>query len=242
MYAHSDSTLYSVDLTNKALVVIGPFNASAGSGSATGNVVMTDLAVAPDGTIYVISEQALYTASATNGQATMVGSLTSCGTEMVALTNTADGRLFVGDFHGSLCEIDITTNPPTVKPPMTMSNGMALTGDFVGVGNGTIYGTAYNTADHSGSGTQASNDLVTVDLTNGNTTVIGPTGYPDLFGVAAANNEIFGFTHDGTGHVITIDPMTGAGAPFGTFTDPNSGQGIAFAGAGVNSMVAVTIQ
>lgn len=241
MYAHSNTTLYSVDLAGKSLNTIGPFNASAGSGSGGGSVIMTDLAVAPNGTIYVVSETALYTVSASNGQATLVGSLTSCGQEMVALTNTADGRLFVGDYSGSLCEIDITTTPPTVKPPLTMTNSMALSGDFVGVGNGTVYGTAYKTSDASGQGTQASNLLVTVDLSTGATTEIGATGYPDLFGVAAANNQIYGFTHDGTGRVVTIDASTGSGTLFGTFTD-GSGQGIAFSGAGVNAMVPVEIQ
>jgi hypothetical protein len=41
---------------------------------------------------------------------------------------------------------------------------------------------------------------------------------------------------------VTIDPMTGAGTLFGTFTDPMTGKGISFAGAGVNAMVPIQIQ
>ena len=44
---------------------------------------------------------------------------------------------------------------------------MALTGDFVGVDDGTIFGTAYNLTDKANTGTQANNVLVKVDLTNG---------------------------------------------------------------------------
>src|SRR6266436_5228163 len=63
IYAHSDTVLYSINLATKALVVVGPFNTLMSD-------VITDLAVAPDGTIYIISETALYTASAADGHAT----------------------------------------------------------------------------------------------------------------------------------------------------------------------------
>ncbi len=50
---------------------------------------------------------------------------------------------------------------------------------------------------------------------------------------------MFGFTHDGSGRVVTIDVATGQGTLFGTFVDPATNQGIAFAGAGVNSMITI---
>ena len=67
---------------------------------------------------------------------------------------------------------------------------------------------------------------VTLDIPTGAVTQIGSTGYPKLFGVAFANGQVFGFTHDGTGDVVTINPMTGVGTPFGTFKDPATNQGI----------------
>ena len=57
---------------------------------------------------------------------------------------------------------------------------------------------------------------------------------PKLFGVAYQTGEVFGFTHDGSRNVITIDRTTGVGSLFGTFSDPTTGHGISFAGAGVN--------
>ena len=50
---------------------------------------------------------------------------------------------------------------------------------------------------------------------------------------------MIGFTHDQTGHVVSIDPATGASTPFATFMDPSTNQPISFAGAGVNSLVPV---
>jgi len=232
VYAHSDTVLYVVDVQAKTLNTVGPFN-------APGNDVITDLAVAPDNTIYVISNTAIYTASPTDGHVTKLGSLAACGSKGVALTTTPDGKLWTGDFMGTLCQIDTTQAPPEVLSPISMTSGMALSGDFVAVSNGTVFGTAYKKSDSANAGTQLDNVLVKLDIATGAVTQIGPTGYPKLFGVAFAANQVFGFTHDGTGHVITVDPATGTGTLFGTFMDPTSHQGISFAGAGVSSLVPI---
>jgi len=229
IYAHSDGVLYTIDLVTKALVTIGNFNAPS-------NDVITDLAVAPNGTIYVISETALYTADATDGHVTKVGSLSACGNKGVALTTTADGRLWMGDFMGAICQIDFSVNPPVVKAPVMMSDHMALAGDMVGVDNGTVFGTAY---DLNQSATQNNNVLVKVDVSTGAVTQIGASGFPKLFGASFSEGKVFGFTHDGTGRVVTIDTATGAGTMFGTFMDPATNKGISFAGAGVNSLVVI---
>ncbi len=240
VYAHSDTVLYTIDLVGKTLVKVGDFNApNITVGSTTKPDPITDLAVAPNGTIYVISELSLYTASAIDGHVTKVGSLSTCGQRAVALTTTSDGRLWMGDFMGAICEIDISGASPVVKAPVMMQGGFALSGDMVGTGNGTVFGTAYRLSDAANSGTQVNNLLVTVDVATGAVTMIGSSGYPKLFGTAAQDNVIFGFTHDGTGRVVMIDKTTGHGSIFGTFTDPATSMGIAFAGAGVNSLVVI---
>jgi hypothetical protein len=235
VYAHSDTVLYTIDLGAKTLVKVGNFNAPPASGGTSPDVI-TDLAVAPNGTIYVISETALYTASSADGHVTKVGSLSTCGQKGVALTTTSDGRIWMGDYMGAICQIDISGAAPVVKAPVMMQGGLALSGDMVGIGNGTIFGSAYKLSDQS---TQNDNLLVTVDVTTGAVTQVGATGYPKLFGVAFQQNQVFGFTHDGTGRVVTIDTMTGAGTMFGTFMDPATSKGISFAGAGVSSLVTI---
>ena len=236
VYAHADHVLYKIDLQNKTLVTVGPFKAPMVNGKED---VITDLAVSPtDDTIWVISNTNLYTASAVDGHVTLVGPVTSCGMVAVALSFSHDGTLFAGDFLGSFCRIDPTTKPPTVTPVNMIGSGMALAGDLVAVADGTMYGTAYKTTDQTGKGTQANNVLVKIDPNTGAVTQqIGSTGYGKLFGVAFALGQVFGFTHDGTGDVITIDPQTGKGSLYKSFKDPSTNMGISFAGAGVNANV-----
>ncbi len=246
VYAHSNDTLYTVDIANKALVKIGPFNApTVGTGKTAGPDVIQDLAVTPDNTIYVISKTTLYTADPKDGHVTVVGGsanvglLGACGMDNVALTTTPDGKLYSADYQtGSFCEIDPTKSPPGVTKIGTLGSNLAISGDIVGLGDGSIYGTAYNLSDPSTSGTSINNVLVKLDPTTGSMQMnLGATGFPKLFGVALANDQFFGFTHDGSGDVITIDPKTGKGTLFNTFTDPMTGKGIPFAGAGVSSLV-----
>ncbi len=240
VYAHSNTVLYTIDLVSKNLDTVGNFNAPMITvGSTMEHDPITDLAVAPDGTIYVISETALYTASALDGHVTRVGSLASCGQKGVALTTTSDGRLWMGDYMGAICQIDITQNPPVVDAPVMMQGGLALSGDFVGVGNGTVFGTAYKLSDPANTGSNMNNLLVTIDVTTGAVTQLGSSGYPKLFGTAFQDNVVFGFTHDGSGRVVTMSTTTGAGTLFGTFKDPATNMGISFAGAGVNSLIVI---
>ena len=240
VYAHGDHILYSIDLMAKTLVTVGPFNApKVGSSEDT----ITDLAVGPDNTIYVISKTNLYTASATDGHVTLLGAVTTCGTDNVAMTTTPDGKLFVGDYQGAICRIDISTTPPTVMQIGSVGSGMALSGDLVGVSDGTVFATAYKLADPANMGSNINNILVKLDTTTGAMqTQVGPTGFPKLFGVSYALGQVFAFTHDGSGDVITVDPSTGKGTLFNSFMDPSTGKGISFAGAGVNPMVPVVIQ
>ena len=242
VYAHSDHELYHIDLKNKLLVLIGKFGAPQVRDSA-GKMVedtITDLAVAPDDTVYGISHTNLYAANPKTGQVTLLGPVTACGDFAVALTFAADTTLYTGDFKGAFCRIDPTARPPQVTLVAHLSGGLALSGDIVAVGDGTMYGTAYKLSDSAGSGTQQSNLLVKIEPKTGNTTIVGSTGFPKLFGVAFDQGKVFGFTHDGTGDVVTIDPKTGVGTRYNTFTD-SAGKGISFAGAGVNAKVDPTI-
>jgi hypothetical protein len=49
--------------------------------------------------------------------------------------------------------------------------------------------------------------LARVDLRAGRTTVVGPTGVQDLWGIGYWRNRIYGFSQDGA--FVTIDPATG---------------------------------
>jgi hypothetical protein len=232
VYAHADHVLYSIDLMAKTLVTVGPFRAPMVNGSED---VITDLAVAPDGTIYVVSERSIYTADPSDGHVTLLGPLTACGQACVALSFTADNKLYTADFKGAFCNIDISMSPPKVTSLGSIGRNLAVSGDLVAVADGTMFATVY---DLSTSSTQNNNMLATIDPSSGAVSApIGATGSPKLFGAAYALGKVFGFTHDGSGDVVTINPTTGVGTAFNTFNDPSTGKGISFAGAGVNALV-----
>jgi hypothetical protein len=148
VYAHSDHTLYSITLSTKQLVLVGSFGTTD---------VITDLAVAPSGTIYVVSHTTLYTADPNDGHVTMVGPLTDCGQDNVALSFLPDGRLFVADYKGQFCQINYSASPISVTPIAKLSGTMAVSGDLVAVKDGTLYASAY---DLNVSSTQNNNVLV----------------------------------------------------------------------------------
>jgi hypothetical protein len=241
LYASSDHVLYTLDLDTVSIERVGPFNAPqvAHDGGGSSEDVITDLAVSPAGVIYVVSNSSLYTADASDGHVTRLGSLDSCGSQSVALSFTKDGVLVAGDFNGAYCTIDLTQRPAVVHQITgSMGGGLALAGDLVAVNDGTMYGTAYRLADDPGTGTQDDNLLVTIDPATGQLLdTIGMTGYPRLYGVAFALGKVFGFLHDSTGRVVAIDPSTGHGTVFGAFNDPITSMPILFSGAGVTPRV-----
>ncbi len=103
--------------------------------------------------------------------------------------------------------------------------------DLVAVGDGTLYATAI---DLSNASTKTNNLLVTLDPSTGAwTSTRGATGFPSLFGVAYAQGKVLGFSHDGSGHAVVIDPTSGAGTLAGAFTDPDTQTPVVFTGAAV---------
>ena len=117
VYAHSDHVLYKLDLANKGLLRVGPFNAPMVNGAmGMHEDVITDLAVSPADVIYAISTTKLYIADEKDGHVTLLGSVKNCGVINVALTFDADGNLYAADYQGAFCKIDLKANPPMVTP------------------------------------------------------------------------------------------------------------------------------
>ena len=246
VYAHSDHLLYRVDLANKGLIEIGPFNAPMvpGTGGKMVEDVIQDLAVSRTGDLYVVSRNFLYTADANTGHVTKKGPSSSCGGDVVALTfvndNTPTGSLYAADYMtGAFCRIDaFDTAAPRFTQLGMLGQGYAVAGDLVAIADGTLYATAYLLKDGSTGPTATNNVLVTLDPKSGAIVkIIGSTGYPKLYGIAFEKGQVFGFTHDGSGDVITIDPKSGRGTAYGSFTDMMTMKKISFAGAGVNADV-----
>jgi hypothetical protein len=209
VYAQTATDLYTIDPTTLTQTHVGTF------GGDLAGLQVFDIAVRADGLIYAITSTDLYTVNPSSCLGTHVASL---GTSTVfnSLTFTLSGQLLAADATaGDVDEIDPTTG--TVTTVGSYGNGLTSSGDLVALSSGVIYATANDF-------TSGSDVLVTVDPTNGYAaTVIGPTGFSQIYGLAYWAGVIYGF--DSVGHVITISPATGVGTQVGTNSSPWYGAG-----------------
>jgi hypothetical protein len=218
VYVHSKDTLYTMDPTSFALTTVGTFDPPTADD-------ITDLAVAADGTIFVISKTKLYTADAHDAHVTFVANLSSTPTAgNVGLTFLPGGDLLATDKSGGIRSINTSTG--VVHEIGTFSNGFRTAGDLVAVENGTMY--AISDYGPGGVATFSNNWLITVDPATGQTTPIGQIGVSGVFGAAFINGKVMVFTK--TGQIVEVDRTTGHGTVKATTV-------IEFWGAGVSPLV-----
>jgi hypothetical protein len=144
VYAHTDTTLYSVNPMSKAVTMIGPM---VGTSDSSTDSTITDLAVDATGGVWVNSETVLYkanlpssgTGTVTLTKVTTIGS----GTRFYALAFAPPGALdasnetlVAGDEDGSLWSINTTSGAATNlgnfgTDPGNTSNTLELSGDIV---------------------------------------------------------------------------------------------------------------
>jgi hypothetical protein len=214
MYAHDDLTLYVVVPNGESfdLDTVGDFNVDD---------AITDLAVTPDGRLFVISNTALYEANKTTGQATL---LTKVDGDNVALTFLPDNTLLASGQSGLVTRI----NPDTgdITDVGEFGSGFATAGDLVAVADGTMY------AISDEPDAQDNNILITVNTQTGAGTEVGRIGFGNVWGVAYNGGKLYAFTEPG--QLIEIDPQTGAGK---LVRDFGKEDGVRFWGAGVNPLV-----
>lgn len=241
LYAHDNTTLYSVDATDPQLAstTIGKFDCIGGTGQATS---MTDIAVDKDGKLYGISTKAIYL------DMKIAGSTVQCTAGMKAIPQTgtkvafygasfapvgtldpANETLVVGNTDGELYKVDVTTGNITLinnfgLVPAGMGfmyPGVAweMSGDIVFLENGgnpigfaTVRDCKTPPASTSCNPTDT---LIQIDLAKfamggaGNgVTIRGkitkssscmdttPT-YGSMYGIAAFQDKIIGFSHAG---------------------------------------------
>jgi hypothetical protein len=144
VYAHTDTTLYSVDPMTQAVTMIGPM---MGTSDSSTDSTITDLAVDGSGGVWVNSETVLYKANLPSSgtgtvQLTKVTSIGS-GTRFYALAFAPAGALdpnnetlVAGDSAGALWSINTSSGAATNlgnfgKDPGNSSNTLELSGDIV---------------------------------------------------------------------------------------------------------------
>ncbi|MEO6952273.1 MAG: hypothetical protein ABI321_10705 [Polyangia bacterium] len=216
IWAHTGTTLYTVDPSTFALTTIGDFN---------GPEDMTDLAVTPDGKVYTVSRTGVYSVDQNTGEATTLA--TGISSSNVALTFRLDGKLLAADQAGNVIIIDTTNGSTTTLGKYSSNMSYDTAGDLVAVADGTMYGVSTKAPNIS----DKSNVLIKVNTSTAKATTVGSIGFTGVFGTAYSGGRVLAFTK--TGQIIQIDPSTGAGTLVATHT------GTAFYGAGTSPLVPI---
>jgi hypothetical protein len=183
-YVADDTQLAVVDVAHKTVRIIGN----------TGTF-LNDIAFDPNGNLFGISGSQLFSLNPTTGAATAVGSPTGLG-DTTPLVFSDAGTLYTATT--SLCTVS-----PLTGLGVTVGSGgdpYRASGDLAFL-DGTLYlSSAFNLAGDS---------LVRLNPANGAGTLVGPVGFPIVYGLASNDDvSLYGFSGN---KVIRIDPATGAG-------------------------------
>lgn len=224
IYAHSASTLHTVDVVDYSVANIGPFKWPADGGGHQ----MTDVAIDRYGVLYGVTFDRLYVCNPVSAQCFNLGTLPG---SYNGLTWIPAGII---DDSGKDSLIGIT-NPGTWNL-LTIKN-QQVTAQQLG-----SYGAGYTSAGDAfsieGVGTfaavnkngQASTVIVTVDPKNGKVTgeLAITQGYSSVYGLAGWEGLILAF--DSSSQMIKVDPVTKVVTKLGN-------KGVAWWGAGVGTIL-----
>lgn len=183
-----------VDVNTGKVTLIG------GTGRA-----LTDIAFAPNGTLYGIDYQNLYTINTQTATATYVGPLSGASGTTNSLVFGQNGTLYMATDNL------YTLNPSTGAATEVGSIGYTSGGDLAFV-NGTLYLAT------------ASDQLVKVNTQTGAGTLVGNLGVPEMYGLATPGNGVLYGVASTSVYYINTD--TGAA----TLDVSYAGQGLGQAG------------
>lgn len=253
-YAHTDTTLYSLDPTNISATPtkIGDFDCIDGSGDTA---AMTDIGVAKDGTLYGVSQGAAYPLEIKSGSVHCAASwpLPSKSKGVfygltVAPENTVSTEevLIAADSAGALWKIDATSGITTQVG--TFGSGWGLSGDIVFLANG---GSPLGFATVRKSTSSGTDTLIEIDVSKvkpGSAAVMktelgpvnkgswctnasSPSTFGSMYGIAAYQDKVYGFSRQGD--IVEIHNDDGSGCLINAFST------MKFAGAGVTTSAPV---
>lgn len=222
VYVHSAATLYQVDPVELTLSVVGDFIWPENLPDEQ----MTDIAIDAHGKMIGVSFINVYEVDNQTAECTFLTELSGGfnGLSFVEGVRESETVSLVGTtMTGSWFTLDQTTGEGTEVG--SFGNNMTSSGDVVFVRDAGTFATV----KHPDYDTDV---LVSVDPSNGEATIIGETGFQDIWGVGYWAGQIYGFTR--AGEFILINAMTGVGVLEET-TDAE------FWGAGVTTLAPVVV-
>lgn len=182
---HDDRALYEVELPS------GELNFLTRTGAS-----FTDIALANDRELYAVSRTQLYGID----DATPTVRPLDLSDRWVALDVGPDGQLYAAGENDRVVAIDLDTFASRVvarlPPPFVASGDIAF-----------VEGRMLITVTDRPSSSSDDTRLAEIDLASGTARILGRTGFPCIWALAAFGPQLFGFTCDGT--LLRMDPFTG---------------------------------
>ena len=199
VYAHTSSSLYLVDPNTLEVTLIGDFGWPNGSDS------MTDIAIDQFGRMIGVSFNSVYEVDEETGNCIYLAPLQGAGFNGLSFIESPAGGLEVlvgADLSGNIYELDPATGATTLVG--NYGGGYVSSGDIVSVRGAGTFATV---TDNVGT-----DQLAFIDpADNYAATIIGDTGYDNIWGLGYWRNKVYGFSSDN--QFLTIDVGTGEATP-----------------------------
>jgi murein DD-endopeptidase MepM/ murein hydrolase activator NlpD len=197
LYAHSialNPGIYVVDAEDGTATLLG----------MTGVHDITDIALSSNNILYGITFNNLVRIDPYNGQGTNIGSTGFAN--LSALVTSPNGLIYAATSNdGRFIRIDETTGSGTLLG--FFGSGLSSSGDMAYDSSGELFATVMKTGF-------ATDWLASINPTNGSATLIGDTGFDEVWGLSFKDGILYGVTSGG--QLIRIDPITGSGSKVGT--------------------------
>ncbi|MBK9071837.1 MAG: hypothetical protein IPL79_12665 [Myxococcales bacterium] len=199
-YAHSSNVLYKIDPLTNELTEVGPFSGAFNPAADQA----TDLALNAAGELYIATFSKIMRVNPETAEAELLSPQLSFSANAltfmpVDVGNPTGAERLIAGGSNQLAEINQTTGEATSVGSLGPSTGFS--GDLFYVRDVGIYAML--------DAGQSSTSLARLDETTFEATLIGPTGFNGVWGMAFYAGTFYGFS--AAGEMFTIDVNTGVG-------------------------------
>ena len=182
---HDNRALFQVDLPSGVVRRI----------AGTMGIGFTDIALALDRNLYATDFFRIYLVDDLAGPVPILPTAPNS----VGMEHGLDGRLYLAA-PNQIVAIDLETG--VQEPVASLPRGWVTSGDIA-----TVEGRMLVTVTDEPFAETGFNQLAEVDLERGVSRILGPVGYPCVWGLAPFGPELYGFTCNGD--LLRIDPFSG---------------------------------
>jgi murein DD-endopeptidase MepM/ murein hydrolase activator NlpD len=198
LYAHSIAL-------NPGIYVVNPGDGTATLLGMIGVRDIIDIAFSSHNTLYGITFDKFVMIDPYTAQGKIIGN--SIGfTNLSALVTSPNSLIYAASSDdGKFIRIDENTGTGTLIGHF--GSGLTSSGDLAYDSSGKLFATVKKTGS-------TTDWLASINPTNGAATLIGDTGFPEVWGISFEGGILYGVTSGG--QLIRIDPKTGSGSKVGT--------------------------